>query len=962
MLLWTLLLTGVMQLMAQKKNSSKSADTILLKSNKSEEITPGRLFEIGNQRSTAAVSTAKGATLYKTTTPAISNTLYGLVPGLSVIQGSGEPGFDAASMYIRGIGTYGVNTYKIFVDGFEVDNNYFNYMAPAEIESISVLKDAAALATFGMEGANGVIWVVTKRGHIGKPTISFQTRTGQQSPTTLYKPLNSYGYANLYNQAISNDNGNVWNPKYSPTQLQAYQNGTGTNVDWFSQVVKNNGAYTDGDLMFNGGDQNSKYNVVFDYLNQQGLYNVSNSSITSNTQTSNEQFQRYNMRANLDFNLFSIFEAKVDIGGRLENRKSPNYTSNFSTAKLWSDLANYPSNIYPVYDTTGTNGANTHFSGTTVYPNNPVGSIMGLGWQSNSVRELLGNFSLKEKFDFITKGLYLSEAYSFNSYVQSTYNKTGTYARYIGGVTTTADKFATTVATSQVAQAQSDWRQALITLGYNKSFGNNSIISAINYQNSSYRGEGLFPYQINRENISGRANYAYKNKYIAEFGFSYYGSDAYAPGHNWGFYPAISGAWIISSESFFKTNSILQYWKLRASVGKSGNQDANSPSNFASNGRFLYQQYYGINSSTMYLGTTTPTGGVNMLNPLYIANHNVFAEASMKYNIGTDLTLFKNLALSFDLFMDKRSGILTQDNSIPGYFGNNVEFNNVGKMTNKGFEVSASYSNTIGKKVGYNINGMAAFAKNTIDYEAEVPPAYSYNAQTGRAYGTPIGLVSQGFYQLTDFNPDGSLKSGQPLPLFGKVQPGDIKYRDLDNNGVIDQNDVTAIGKPSLPTLTYAFGGSINLSGFDFGILFQGASGKSVNLLNVPGMQGFVNNGNAFPIQQGAWAYYPSQNIDTRATATYPRLTTLANNNNYRTSDFWMKNGDYLRIRNIELGYSFSTHNISSLLLSKLRVYANLVNPVTFSSLFKNYNIDPETISGYPALKSFNIGIVAVFK
>jgi len=959
MLICSMLLTGAIQIMAQKKTESK-IDTIQLKNAVTEESIPGRLFDLKKHRSTAAVSSVSGTTLYNTPTPSITNTLYGSLPGLSVIQGSGEPGFDVASLYIRGVGTYGINTYKIFVDGFEVDNNYFNYMAPAEIESISILKDAASLATFGMQGANGILWVVTKRGHIGKTTISFQTRTGQQSPINLYKPLNAYGYANLYNQAISNDNGMVWNPKYSPAQLQAYQNGTGTNVDWFNQVVKNHGAYTDGDLSFSGGDENAKYNIVLDYANQQGLYNVTNSPVSSNTQTSNEQFGRYNLRTNLDFKLFSIFDAKVDIGGRIENRKAPNYTSNFSTGKLWSDLANYPSNIYPVYDTTGTNGANTHFSGTTVYPNNPVGSISGLGWESNMVRELLGNFSLRERLDFITKGLYLLEGYSYNSYIQSTYNKTATYARYINGATTTTDKTTTVVASSQSANAQEDWRQGFFTLGYNRDYGKHSIASAVNFQNSSFRGEGLYTFSVNRENVSGKVNYAYNNRYIAEFGFSYYGTDAYAPGHNWGFYPAISGAWILSSESFLQRNKVVNFWKFRASLGKSGNADALSPSNYASAGRFLYQQYYG-GTTSLYLGTTTPSSSAGTLNPLFIANPNVFAESSLKYNIGTDITLFKNLTVSADVFMDKRSGILTQDNAIPGYFGNNVIFKNVGKMTNKGFELSSSYSGKSGK-VGYGINGMVSYAKNIINYEDEVPPAYGYNAQTGRSYGTPIGLKSNGFYQTTDFNANGTLIAGLPTPLFGAVQPGDIKYQDLDKNGVVDQNDVTAVGKPSIPSLNYAFGGNLNFEGFDLSVLFQGAGGNSVNLLSVPGMQGFVNNGNAFPIQQGAWAYYPSQGIDTRATATYPRLTTLANNNNYRTSDFWMRKGDYLRIRNAELGYSFSSQMISRMRMSKLRLYVNAVNPVTWSSLLKKYNIDPQTISGYPALKSYNVGIVAVFK
>ncbi|RYE37095.1 MAG: SusC/RagA family TonB-linked outer membrane protein [Sphingobacteriaceae bacterium] len=937
-------------LKAQSVTNLRMVDTVT--------TVPGRLFNTGKNSSTAAVSTVFGETLYQTPTPNLTKTLYGRLPGLTVAQGSGEPGYDNANLGIRGIGTYGVgtngyNTYKIFVDGFEVNQNYFSYLAPAEIESVSILKDAASLATFGMRGANGVIWVVTKRGKIGKPTIQFQARTGLQMPINLNKPLDSYGYASLYNQAISNDNGNVWTPRYSATQLQAYQNGTGTNVDWYKQILKSRTPYSDGDLTFNGGDSTARYNVVFNYANQLGLFNVAN---TDNT--SNEMFKRYNLRTNLNFNMFKIFEARVDIGGRLEDRKSPNYSSN----QLFTDLASYPSNIYPVQ----TNG---RYSGTALYPNNPYGSINGLGWASTHAKVIQGNFGLREKLNFITPGLYLDEALSVNSYSLSSYNKTATYARYFNDVTTTTDKTTTTVASAQNAVSQEDWKQITGTLGYDRQFGDHKITSAIIYHQSDFRGDGLFGYIYHYQNIAGRANYNYKNKYTGEFGFSYFGTDAYASNNRWGFYPAVSGAWIVSNESFLQNNKALSFLKVRASVGKTGNADSQSTgslSSFGSNGRFLYQQYY-LSSGLFYTGNGTPSQA-STLNPLFVANPDIHAEKSMKYNLGADLILFNKLSLSADAFLDKRSDIITVDNSISGSFGNNLIFRNLGRMTNKGFEVNASFTNK-NNELGYTIFSMASYNKNKIDYQAEVPTAYPYNAQTGRPYGTPIGLLATGFYQLNDFNADGSLKSGIAIPAFGKVQAGDIRYQDLNNDGRVDQTDVTAIGKSVFPTLTYSFGGNINYKGFDLGVFFQGTNGSSVNTLYAsptsttlnPQTVAFVNNGNAFPIAQGAWAYYPNQGIDTRATATYPRLTTTGNVNNYRMSSFWMKSGDYLRIRNAELGYSFNAGVINKLRLSKLRIYVNAMNPVTWSSLLKNYHMDPETYSGYPTLKSLNTGISATF-
>jgi TonB-linked SusC/RagA family outer membrane protein len=954
------------QLMAQTSGVKTASDTSAAKTLPPSEVIPGRLFDYNRINSTGAVSTVSGDVLYSTPTPNLTNTLYGRLPGLTVTQGSGEPGADNASIGIRGVGTYsnggignysngsnGYNNFKIFVDGFEVNEDYFSYISPAEIESISILKDAAALATFGMRGANGVIWVTTKRGKIGKPTVQFEARTGFQSPTNINTPLNSYQYATLYNEAASNDAGDVWTPKYSATQLQAYQNGTGTDVDWYKEVLKSHTPYTDGDLAFNGGDSSARYNVVFDYANQQGLYNVAN---TDNT--SNEQFARYNLRTNLNFNMFKIFEARVDLNGRIEDRKSPNYSS----PQLFSDLATYPSNIYPAT-------VNGQYSGTALYPNNPYGSINGLGWISSETKILQANFGLREHLDFITPGLYLDEAVSISSNSIDSYDKTATYARYFNGVTTTTDKTTPTTASALNPVQQETWKQPTITLGYAHDFGKSHITSAVDYDESDYLGEGLFGYEYHYENISGKANYNYDNRYVAEFGFSSFGSDAYAPGNQWGFYPAVSGAWIVSNENFLKSNPIINFLKIRASVGKTGSSDSQSTSNLSSystNGRYLYQQYYTA-TGQFYTGDGTPSQA-GTLNPLFIANPGIFAEQSIKYNVGADLTLFKNLNMSLDAFMDKRSNIITLDNSIPGDFGDNLIFNNVGKMTDKGFEASVSYANKSGQ-VGYSLTGMASYNKNKIDYEAEIPTAYPYNAQTGRPYGTPIGLVATGFYQLSDFNADGSLKAGEPVPQFGKVQPGDIKYKDLNNDGKIDQTDVTSIGNSPFPTLTYSFGGDISYKGFDFSVFFQGTAGASVDILYTgpgsttlnPQTVAFVNNGNAYSIAQNAWAYYPDQGIDTRATATYPRLTTQGNPNNYQPSTFWMKSDDYLRIRNAEFGYTFNTAFLRSIKLSKLRVYVNAVNPVTWSSLLKYYHMDPESYTGYPALKSFNLGISATY-
>lgn len=946
------LLCGAM-LTAVSLSSYAQNNTVLPDSSKTDSsrmIEPGRLLNVRKLYSTAAVSTVYGESLYATPTMNLTNTLYGRLNGLSVNQGSGEPGYDNASLGIRGIGSLatlssgGFNTYKVYVDGFETNTNYLAYLSAAEIESISILKDAAALATFGMRGANGVIYVTTKRGKIGKPTIQFQTRTGLQQAQNIYKPLDASGYATLYNQAISNDKGRVWSPAYSATQIQSYQNGTGTNVDWFNEVLKDHAPYTDGDLTFNGGDENARYNIVLDYARQQALYNVKQTDATSNSLV-----KRYNLRSNLDFKMFDIFEAKVDIGARLEDRKAPNY----SGGSLWQNLARYPANIYPIIDQ-----ATGNYSGTSLFPDNPVASLNSLGWFSSHRRILQGNFSLKERLDELVPGLYLSQSYSFNSYSQSNYSKTADYPRYFngkpGGPT---NVLAPLRATGMIPGGQEDWKQLMATVGYEKTFGKHQVLSAVNYHQSDFKSDGgVGAYIYHYQNISGRGNYVYDNKYVAEFGFSYFGADGYAPGNRWGFYPAVSASWIISNESFLKDNKAISLLKLRASAGKTGAMDSETQNS----GRFLYQQYYN-NSGTFYTGNSSVTGNTGLTQNI-LANPDVFAEQSLKYNAGAEAVFFKKLNLSIDVFLDKRSGIITRDNTITGIYGTVNSFANLGKVTNKGFEASANFADKKGD-LGYGVWGQIAYNKNKIDYFAEIPQAYEYNQQTGRSIAENYGLVSTGFYQLADFNANGTLLSGQPIPAFGLVQPGDLKYQDLNGDKIIDEKDITSIGKSLFPEFTYSFGANINYKGFDLSALFQGIGGSSVNILSAAPtqVQAFVGNGNVFPIAQGAWAYYPDQGIDTRATATYPRLTTAANNNNYRASSFWVKSRDFLRLRNVEIGYSFNSALIKKLSLRNLRLYINAANPITWSKLQKDYGLDPETLSGYPGLKSFNIGLSVTF-
>jgi len=885
---------------------------------------------------TSAFTSITGDELMVNYFGSITNALNGKLSGLVVTEASGEPGSTQATLSIRGYGNYYTRAIKIYVDGFETELSFLETISPSEIERITLLKDAAALSVFGMKGANGALWVTTKRGEVGNTKVDFRLKTGTQQPTSIYKPMRSYDYANYYNEAVSNDNGMKWTPKYTEAELQAYKDGTGTDVDWYDETLKDMGSYTDGNLSFKGGDDNARFFVGFGFLNNQGLYNV-----PTNDETANALQNKYNVRLNLDFKMFSIVEGKVDVGGTVDDRKSP-----YGSDNLWNNLANYPSNIYPVQNEGGS------WTGTTTYPNNPVASINARGYNSTHDRTLQGRLLLKENLDDITQGLYLEQAVYFNTWTRGTYSRSRNYARVVNSVAQTPDINTNYTVNDDNGTNQWNTKQLTGKVGYSRAFGSHFINGSLNYlienTNVDDNMNGLAGVQTiyNYENISGIVNYNYNNKYMAELGFACSGSDNYAKGNRWGLYPTLSVAWDLSKEDFLKDNDHVNSLRLRASAGKTGNDEPLLI-------RYLYMKYYTGNGT--YLTGVTSLVENNGTRLLFTPNEDIFAEQSIKYNIGADVELFDHLTFTVDAFMDKRSGIVTQT-SLPAVYGAIPPYLNLGEVTTKGIEGMLTYSNKIGD-FAYSLSAMALLTNNTIDYMAEIQ-MYENARRTGNAIGTQFGYEADGFYDVDDFNTDGSLKAGLPVPTFGFVQAGDIVYKDIKADGVIDDADRVKIGAPYFPSTTYAFNVNMQYKGFDVNVLLQGVAGREINLLDIPNQSiPFADNNNAYPLINDRWAYYPEQGIDTRATAKYPRLSAVTNINNYQNSTFWQKNGDYLKLRNLEIGYSLPESVTQKIALSKVRLFFTAHNLLSSSWLEKNYGIDPENMAGYPSMKSITMGI-----
>ncbi|MBD1432190.1 TonB-dependent receptor [Sphingobacterium sp. DN00404] len=885
--------------------------------------------------STAAISSVSSADMNKTFVPNLANTLFGRLPGLTVMQGSGEPGYDSPNMLIRGQGTYQDNGFLVFVDGLETS---FEHLSVHEVQSVSVLKDAAALSQFGIRGANGALWVTTKRGEVGKTRITLDARNGWQSPVALPSFVGSFDYASLYNEALQNDG---LSPRYTDQDLEAYRTGSDPylypDVNWYDEVLRKSAPQRDINLTFSGGGNTARYFVLLGYNRTEGLYDNTDSKRIEN---SNADFQRYNFRANVDMQLSQYVTASMDLGGRVEDRAFPN----FNGGDLWNNMARFPANAYPVRN------PNNSWGGNALFFDNPVASVLDRGLNTTTDRNLLANLQLVEKLDFITEGLSLRQAVAFNNWHRGHYDKTRNIAVYeITGKTngTAGEEYTyrqhgtrTDLAVNQGGNNQWNRTNLQFSAHYDRSFGLNALSAQVMYYQDLYQTSGNnVPYAT--QNIMGRVHYGYNDTYFAELGFSYSGSERFPPGKRFGFFPSLSTAWIVSNESFLKDNQTINFLKARASVGLLGNDRLIGQ-------RFAYRQDYYYDGSYHfgpdYNGFGTVVEGV-------AGNPNISWEKSLQTNIGVEATLFHKLNISLDAFYENRWDILASgDATVPGYVGISSGYFNYGKVKNIGGEAVLTFSDKIGD-LTYQVGGSVFYTRNKILEMNEVVRAESYLYQTGQQVGQPFGLQAVGFWQTGDFDASGNVLNGLPVSTFSRVQPGDIRYVDQNNDGLINENDFVPIGHSNNPSLTYTFNIGAAYKGFDVSAFLHGIGERSI-FMNGTYFFALQNDNNIPSIAMNRWT------VENAANADYPRLSTLPNDNNYNTSTFWMRSGSAIRLRNVELGYTLPGRLQDQARLKDFRIYVNGVNLWTSAPI---NGFDPEYIGGYPPLKSYNIGLTARF-
>ena len=876
---------------------------------------------------TGAVSSVKGSDL-KSFVPNIANTLSGRLPGLVVQQWGCEPGADSPTMNARGLNTYGSGTgLFIMIDGFQSTESYFQQLTPQEIESVTLLKDASATAIYGTKGANGVLLVTTKRGTSGKIKINFSIQTGFQQPTRLPDFLGSYDYAMLYNEALVNDGKS---PLYTPVDLESYRLGNDPifhpDVDWYKTVLRKAAPITNYNFTASGSNEYFRYFVLFNVLDDRSLYrkagNVSDFS-------KNGTYTRYNFRTNINVKLSKRLQGLVTLGGTIEDKTNPGTSEN--TSGMFDLLSSVAPNAFPVYVSTGMYGGNSMYS-------NPLGDLMQTGYTSYNGRALQAIFQLKGDLGFITPGLSVNGGVGFNTYFKSYSKKSRQYARY-SVARDNANEIIYTVYGQNTSlngdeSGSSQWRNYSLqaSLNYNRTFHKLHHIDAIYL--GSYNDYVVTGTDLSYKNIAmgGRATYTYDKRYIGEVSFGYNGTENFPRGHRFGFFPAASVGWILSNESFLRENSIVNYMKLRASYGCVGNDNIGGM-------RYMFEQYY--DGAGYHLGASNNTQDGLVEGKL--ANPDVTWEKEKKLNIGFEATLLGKINLSFDYFMQKRSDILSQPyRTVPDYLGISRPDVNIGKVNNKGIEASVRY-NGIGKKdLTYFVETSFWYAKNKIVYNAEQVQENEYLYGTGRMVGQPFVLEAIGFFK----DEEEILKS--PVQTFTDVRPGDIKYKDQNKDGKIDSNDYYPIGYTSMPQMTLGIHGGMTFKGFDVDIFFQGAANRTV-YCGGKYYHAFQNDGKISSVALGRWT------PETAEAATYPRLSAENNLNNYQPSSFWQKNGNFLKLRSLEVGYTLPFKTSRRINLEKARIFVNGTN--LFSLDYMDGFTDPEIMSGYPALRTISFGL-----
>ena len=912
---------------------------------------------------TGAIASVESEKLLQSPVANISNALVGRVSGLLSTQASGAPGIDGSTLRIRGIGTFsGTSDPLVIVDGIEVQN--YNNIDPNEIDNISVLKDASATAVYGVRGANGVVIITTKRGKVGKPQISYTSQFAVSTFANIRHYAGSAEYAAGYNEALKYDSylTGVYQPKYSESDIQHYKSGDDPlfypNTDWVKVLFKPYTTQTQHNLNVSGGTEKVKYFLSFGYFDQGGLYNEK--AYNPGYDAKNE-YTRYNFRSNFDFNITKRLTAKFNISTQIEEIKGivgDRGANTQSPGFLMASIFAAPPTLSPgIWDGKIVNTV------TTGFYTNPFGAIFGNGMSKNYNNSINGLLRFNYDLDFLTKGLstHLQIAYQNLNSVSSMYLKPVIQYWAInlgGGDYVLAPQNQDSPYTYSETYGKRRKQDAEFGLDYSRTIGDHNIGGLLIYtQTKTYDPNLAFLVPNGYQGLVGRVTYDYKRRYLAEFNAGYNGTENFAPGKRFGFFPACSLGWVVSEEPLFPKNDIVSFLKFRGSYGEVGNDKIGGD-------RFLYRPTSYEYSGVYYFGEVGSTySPYNRSNEGKIGNPDVSWERAKKLDVGLDLSMFKDkLRITLDYFNEKRDNILANRGTIPNIIGATLPAYNFGRMENGGWDGEINYYGKVGNSFNYWIKGILTLTHNVILFQDEVKRTYAYQSQTNQRYGQVFGFIAEGVYNTWQEVND----ANRPVSSFNsnKIQPGDFKYKDVNGDGIIDQFDMVPIGYSAFPEKTFGFSFGFDYKGFDVSVLFQGATDYS-HLTSKKFNRGWQEDGSAVSfLLDRSWTW---EKYAAGIATDFPHISSSASqNNNYQTNTFWLEDASFLRLKNIEIGYTFKSGLINKLGLSSVRIYLTGNNIYTWDKLLPGEDPDIPTYDAannepYPITKTFNGGLSVKF-
>lgn len=900
------------------------------------------------EESTSSVSTVYNEDFNKRSAKNIANSLFGYGTGLTTLQGSGRYADAEPTFFVRGLQSLSTNNPLILVDGIERD---ITDVTPEEVETVTVLKDAAAVAIYGNKGINGVVNITTKRGAYNTREIKFTYDHGFGWQARKPKFVNSYDYANAMNEALVNDG---LTARYTQDELKAFQYGQYpylyANVDWLGETYRDMDATNIYNISFRGGASKFRYYAMANLTTNKGF--IANPYMNDGYSTQ-DQYSRANLRTNLDIDLTEKTKLKLNLLGILSETRTPGANANDKEgADLWDMIYTLPSAAFPARLENGTWGGSATWAGTK----NPLAVSQAAAYTKFHERTLFADMTLTQDLSSITPGLGASGMLSYDNYAQYWENHSKTFVYGSNSVTAWENNLPrnTTYYTDGKESSMGSDAKCIAftrvfnfaaTLFYDKQLNEASKIYSQLKWDYEYRNTKGTDQTWYRQNASFYTHYGYKDKYFADLSIIASASNKLAPGHRWSVSPTVGLAWIMSKENFMKDISWINFMKLRASFGVINTDrlpldDDDEVTNY-------WEQTYG--GGSFYPFDTNYSVGTQSWSLGRLASLNSTHEKAYKYNFGLDASLFNGLDFSFDAYYERRSDIwVSSSGHYSSVLGFTAPYENGGIVDSWGVEIGANYRKRIAN-VTLNVGANFTLAKNEIIEQMEEPRMYDNLITTGNPLKQTYGMQVLGYFK------DQVDIENSPKQAFGEVKPGDIKYKDVNGDNIIDANDKVAIGySTTAPEIYYSFNLGAEWKGLGFDAMFQG-TGRYSAVLNTKSLYWPLINNTTISQE-----YYDNRWTPENQDAKYPRLSSQSNENNYQTNTLWLADRSFLKLRSVELYYKFPQALIKkSKILNNAKVYVRGVDLLCFDKI----NIaDPEVYGAtYPLTRSVVAGLTIGF-